>query len=152
MTEYPDDVEIAPGLLSGDLDAKFALKIFSRKTVDEVVEYLQKEAPNPYDIFEHFYFMSNRAFLFYFPIFEKYLRAEQESYGEIDDVFVLAVLRLLKDRGNVLAGTDIGALISNLHRAILELMSSKDSNSTVIQEIKKLWIEASYLGLEDRGK
>lgn len=94
----PTSIEIAPGLLCGDLDAGPALKIFENKSVEDVVSYLLNEAENPYDIFEYFYFMSSSAFLFYFPIFEKYISQDHEKTGEIDEVFIWALLKLIEVR------------------------------------------------------
>ena len=94
----PTPTEIAPGLRCGDLDAGPALKIFENKSVEDVVSYLLSEAENPYDIFEYFYFMSSSAFQFYFPIFEKYIMQDYEKNGEIDDVFIWALLKLVEAR------------------------------------------------------
>lgn len=94
----PTPTEIAPGLRCGDLDAAPALKIFENKSVEDVVSYLLREAENPYDIFEYFYFMSSSAFQFYFPIFEKYIMQDYEKNGEIDDVFIWALLKLVEAR------------------------------------------------------
>lgn len=135
----PISTEIAPGLLSGDLDAVPALKIFENKSVEDVVSYLLNEAKNPYDIFEYFYFMSSSAFRFYFPVFEKYIIQDYQKNSEIDDVFIWALLKLVEVRQVEILehNVDFSSLRNRLNIIIPELVNR--DKSPEVTELGILW-------------
>lgn len=149
----PTDAEIAPDIDCGDLDAEFAIKIFSGKSVEDVVEYLTSVAPNPYDIFESFYFMGEYAFSFYFPVFEIYMKREmtENPDEEVDEVFVSAVLSTLEFRKKEVfrLGDPVASLLNLLAERIDVWSRSGRADSGEAEEMKKrcLKIKSEFDGV-----
>jgi len=73
----PTEVDFDP--YGGDLDAQYAWKNFGGLTLNEATSKFQ-ERPEIYQ--EDFMFMGGKAFAFYFPVIENYLRGVE---GENDD-------------------------------------------------------------------
>lgn len=66
----------------GDLDAKYAWKMFGGLTLEEArIVFLDR----PESRQEDFMFMGGKAFAYYYPIIEDYLRAAQSEETQDDD-------------------------------------------------------------------
>ncbi|MGO8750670.1 MAG: hypothetical protein ACLQNE_32370 [Thermoguttaceae bacterium] len=76
----PTEVDFDP--YGGDLDAQCAWRNFGGLTLDEATRKF-RERPEIYQ--EDFMFMGGRAFAFYFPVIESYLRDVQGENDDDDD-------------------------------------------------------------------
>ena len=82
--------------------------------------------------------MSSSAFLFYFPIFEKYISQDCDKNGEIDDVFIWALLKLLEARKVEIGEHNIDlSLRKHLDVIIPELVIGGKSSEA--EELSILW-------------
>lgn len=85
-TSLPTEVDFDP--YGGDLDARFAWKNFGGLTLEEATKKF-REIPEIYQ--EDFMFMGGKAFAFYFPVLEAYLRDVPEEYeGDDRQSWILA--------------------------------------------------------------
>jgi hypothetical protein len=79
----------------GDLDAQCAWRNFGGLTLDEATNKF-RERPEIYQ--EDFMFMGGRAFAFYFPVIESYLRDVQDENDDGDDHESWILARCIKNQ------------------------------------------------------
>ena len=94
--KLPDQRDFYQGKF--DLDGRSAWRKFGGLTVDQAYE---KFCENPLSCEENFMFMGNSAFIFYFPVIDKYIREKELRIAFSDNTYILCVgieLRLEKER------------------------------------------------------
>lgn len=73
--------------LDGDLDAQHAWRNFGGLTLEEAITKF-REAPENHQ--EDFMFMGGRAFAYYFPVVERFLREDLAYVGDDREAWILA--------------------------------------------------------------
>jgi hypothetical protein len=81
----PTERDFVP--LDGDLDAQHAWRNFGGLTLEEAITKF-REAPENHQ--EDFMFMGGRAFAFYFPVVEGFLREDPAFVGDDREAWILA--------------------------------------------------------------
>ena len=133
----------------GDLDAQYAWKNFGGMTLDQAyVEFCDR--PEIYT--EDFAFMGPKAFSYYFPVIDRYLReiSSQEEDDHYDVGYIgIAIQERLEDK-QVWRSTKVLSEIRSLTEFVLGNVTRYSVSEKVHRKITRIWMELKQLSTTDR--
>ena len=144
--ELPTEKDFDPW--NGCLDAQHAWKQFGGLDLEQAY---QKFCENPLNYQEDFMFMGPKAFRFYFPVVDRFLRREREPW-EFDDseawILGKAVRLQLERRKDDSLLKAIGALCQYVRTHLSKFATT----GTEQQDIDAAWLEVEKLVTEGDSK
>lgn len=124
----------------GNLDCQHALEIFGGMSLDQAYEEFC-DKPEIYQ--EDFMFMGPKAFIYYFPVIDRYLRevASKDQYGDCEVSILAYTIKEQLDHNVVHQSTNTLSEIHSLTEFILAEITRYSYSKKIRKQVRNIWMQ-----------